>query len=492
MRGNLGHQRVPSIKPGENMHVSPPRPAGALQATASPHAPWIERASWALYDFANTIFSMNVATLYFSVWLIADLHASNTAYAVGNGVASLLVVLSVPVLGAISDARRRRKVWVVGFTIASCLACALIGVLGQKTLPLSGAEIATGVPLPANWHPTLGTFGWVIVAFIVANYTYQAAQPFYNAMMPDLAPPEEQGRLSGIGTAVGYVGTIVGLVLVFPFFSGAIPLLGALPSAVIGFLRTAVPFTSHAGRVSTFVPTAILFLLFSLPLFFFCRDHNPRKEAVPLNLRAAFGDVAHTLRDARQHPGALTFIFASFLYQDAIGTIVSFMAIYAVKAMGFARGSEITLFLVLTIPAIFGSYAAGRLVDRYGARRTLLYTIVGWILLLLAMISVPTQAAFWGVGLLIGLIFGAVPTAERPLLLSLVPNEEAGRYFSLMLLSSRAAAVAGPFIWSLTVDLLEPGQGSGLAYRAAVLTVVAMFALSLVLLARVPERHARA
>jgi UMF1 family MFS transporter len=473
------------------MHDTLLRPLGSPEATTTGRAPWIERASWALYDFANTIFSMNVATLYFSVWLIADLQASSTAYAVGNGIASLLVVLSVPVLGAISDATRRRKPWVVGFTIASCIACALIGVLGQKTLPLSGAEMVNGTPLPLAWHPTLGTFGWVIAAFVIANYTYQAAQPFYNAMMPDLAPPEEQGRLSGIGTAVGYVGTIVGLILVFPFFSGAIPLLGALPGTVIGFLRTAVPFTSHAGRVSTFVPTAILFLVFSLPLFLFCHDHSPRRDPAPLKLRAAFADVVHTLRDARAHPGALTFLFASFLYQDAIGTIVSFMAIYAVKAMGFARGSEITLFLVLTIPAIFGSYAAGRLVDRFGARRTLIWTIVAWILLLIAMISVPTQNAFWGVGLLIGLIFGSVPTAERPLLLSLVPSEEAGRFFSLMLLSSRAAAVAGPFIWGLTVDGLEPGQGTGLAYRAAVLTVVVMFALSLVLLARVPERHAQ-
>jgi UMF1 family MFS transporter len=455
-------------------------------------APWIERASWALYDFANTIFSMNVATLYFSVWLIADLGASNTAYALGNGISSLLVVVSVPVLGALSDARRQRKVWVVGFTIASCIACAAIGVLGQRTLPLAGAEVLGGTMLPAGWHPTLGTFGWVLVAFVVANYTYQAAQPFYNAMMPELVPPEEQGRLSGIGTAVGYVGTIVGLILIFPFFNGAVPLLGALPASFTGTLRALVPFTAHAGRVSTFVPTAILFAFFSLPLFVFCRDRNPRRERTRVPWREAFRDVAHTLRDARRHPGALPFILASFLYQDAIGTIVSFMAIYAVKAMGFARGTETTLFVVLTVPAILGSYVAGRLVDRYGARRTLVLTILGWIALLIAMVVVPTQQAFWVVGLMIGLIFGGVPTAERPLLLSLVPEEEAGRFFSLMLLSARAAAVAGPLIWSLTVDGLEPTRGTGLAYRAAVLTVVAMFAASLLLLRRVPDRPAPA
>jgi UMF1 family MFS transporter len=468
-------------------HVAP---SAAHEARASAlRAPVVQRASWALYDFANTIFSMNVATLYFSVWLIADLGASNSVYALGNGISSLLVVLSVPLLGALSDARRRRKPWVVGFTIAACIGCAAIGIFGQRTLPVIG-EGTIGATANAGWHPTVGAFGWVLAAFIVANYCYQAAQPFYNAMLPELVPPEEQGRLSGIGTAVGYVGTIVGLLLVVPFFNGAFPLLGAIPASVLDTLRTLVPFTSHGGRVSTFVPTAILFLLFSLPLFLLCRDRHPRRGKI--EWRQTFANVAHTLRDARDHKGALPFIFASFLYQDAIGTIVSFMALYAVKAMGFAKGAETTLFLVLTVPAIFGSYVAGRLVDRFGAKRTLILSIVSWIVLLLAMIAVPTQQAFWIVGLFIGLIFGAVPTAERPMLLSLVPEQEAGRFFSLMLLSSRAAAIAGPWVWAVTVDSLEPGRGAGFAYRAAVLTVALMFAASLVLMRLVPDRGPRA
>ena len=450
-------------------------------------APWRERASWALYDFANTIFSMNVATLYFSVWLIKDLGASSTLYAIGSDISSILVVLSVPFLGALSDARRRRKPWVMWFTIVSCIACAAIGIVGQTSIPVMGAQtIDSGSPV-SGWHPTFGSLFWVIFAFTIANYTYQAAQPFYNAMMADLAPPEEQGRLSGIGTAVGYVGTIVGLLLVSPFFGGELPLLGPLPHAFVTGLRTLIPFTSHAGRVSTFVPTALLFLLFSLPLFVFCRDHHPVLQKTAVSWKRAFADVLSTLRDARKYPGATSFILASFLYQDAIGTIVSFMAIYAIKAMHFPDGTETTLFLVLTIPAIFGSYLAGHLTDWIGPRRTLVFTILAWIGLLLAMIMIPSQKGFWGVGLLIGLVFGGIPTAERPMLLSLIPREEAGRFFSLMLLSSRAAAVAGPLIWGITVDLLEPARGTGTAYRAAVMTVAAMFALSLLLLRRVPE-----
>lgn len=471
------------------MHDSDPRHAGAPSLIASTRAPLRERASWALYDFANTIFSMNVATLYFSVWIIADLGASNTTYAIGNGVSSLLVVLSVPLLGALSDARRRRKPWVVGFTIASCISCAAIGVFGQTTLPITGGETIGGTTLPPSWHPTMGTFAWVLAAFIIANYTYQAAQPFYNAMMPELAPPDEQGRLSGFGTAIGYIGTIVGLLLIVPFFNGALPLFGALPERLVTTLRTIVPFTSHAGRVSTFVPTALMFLMFSLPLFIYCRDHYPVAHKTTIRWSQAFRDVGLTLHDARRYPGVMPFILASFLYQDAIGTIVSFMAIYAVKAMGFGRGTETTLFLVLTIPAIFGSYFAGRLVDRFGARRTLVITILTWIALLIAMVLAPSREAFWGVGLMIGLIFGGIPTAERPMLVALVPAQETGRFFSLMLLSSRAAAVAGPFIWGLTVDTLEPTRGTGLAYRAAVLTVALMFAASLVLMRYVPDRR---
>src|SRR5258706_11897125 len=449
-----------------------------------------ERASWALYDFANTIFSMNVATLYFAVWLIADMGASNTVYAVGNGVASLLVVLSVPLLGAISDGTRRRKPWVVGFTLVSCAACAAIGVLGQTTLPVRGDEVRAP-DLVAPWHPTFSSFGWVLVVFVMANYAYQAAQPFYNAMMSELVPPEERGRLSGIGTAVGYVGTIVGLILVFPFFSGAVPVLGALPAGFMNALRAIVPYTSRGGRVSTFVPTALLFLLFSLPLFLFCKDHNVIHGKKRVAWRQAFRDVQHTLDEARKYPGTLRFILTSFLYQDAMGTIIANMALYAIFAMGFVKGSEATLFVILTVPAVIGSYGIGRLVDLFGPKRTLSWVLAGWILLLISMIVVPSRTPFWIVGACIGLIYGGVATAERPLLLSLVPDVEAGRFFSLMVLLSRAAAVVGPFVWAFPVDGLTPSMGIGFAYRAGVLTVAIGMTLALWMLHGVPDNFSR-
>src|SRR5690349_8611744 len=138
-------------------------------------APARERWSWALYDFSNTIFSMNVATLYFAVWLVTDIGASEVQYATANGIASVMVVAAIPILGAISDVRRRRKQWVVWFTVLSCVACVLMGVFGVSTLPLVGTGIDTGTMRDTQWHPTTLVLLPVLACYVIANFAYQAA-----------------------------------------------------------------------------------------------------------------------------------------------------------------------------------------------------------------------------------------------------------------------------------------------------------------------------
>jgi UMF1 family MFS transporter len=451
-------------------------------------APARERWSWALFDFANTIFSMNVASLYFGVWLVSDLGASNTTYALSSAVASVLIILALPALGAMSDARRRRKNWVVGFALLSGAATVLIGILGYTTVPLVGQEVINPATLAADWRPGFSELKWVLAAFVLANFAYQAALPFYNAMLPELVPAKDQGRMSGIGVAMGYVGSIVGVIMVMPFFTGGFPMLGRLSDGVLNVLHL-IPFTDQGGRASTFVPTGLLFLAFSVPLIIFCKDHDPAPGNTPVKWREAFGQLKTTLADAKNHPGVVRFLLTTFLYQDAVGTIIGFMAVYAVRAIGFEEGSETTLFIVLTVPAILGSYIYGRLTDRWGPKRALSTTLLVWVFVLLLMIAAPTKAMFWAVGFLIGLNFGGVNTVERPLLLSLVPDAMAGRYFSLMVLSARAAAIAGPIIWSLIVDSTEGPLGTQLAYRLAVGFIALMFLAAWWLLKGVPDKR---
>src|SRR5438093_1408433 len=83
--------------------------------------------------------------------------------------ASVLVVISIPVLGAISDAYRRRKRWVVGFTLLSCVACAAMGILGETSLPVVGDQVLVGASAPVGWTPGIRELGWVLIAYTIAN-----------------------------------------------------------------------------------------------------------------------------------------------------------------------------------------------------------------------------------------------------------------------------------------------------------------------------------
>jgi UMF1 family MFS transporter len=261
-----------------------------------------------------------------------------------------------------------------------------------------------------------------------------------------------------------------------------------VPAGLLAALRS-LPYSSVGGRVSTFVPTAILFLGFSLPLFFFCRDRNATRDKKPIPWRQAFLDLKGTVAETKRYPGSLRFILTSFIYQDAMGTIVTSMALYAIFAMDFQKGAEANVFLVMTIPAVLGSYLIGKLVDRIGAKKTLSLVLLCWVILLTAMIAIPSRTAFWTIGLIIGFIYGGVNTAERPLLLTLIPAAEAGRFFSLMVLSSRAAAVVGPLIFAFTVDGLVPTAGAHVAYRAGVGTIGVAMLIALVMLQKVPDKH---
>lgn len=407
-------------------------------------APPIERWSWALYDFANTIFSMNIATLYFAVWIVTERGASNTAFSLATSLSSAAVLLAAPYFGALSDASRRRKPWVIGFTLACVAATALLS-------PLANAPLF----LP-------------LLAFALANTAYQMALPFYNAMLPELVPEEKRGRLSGYGTAAGYVGSIVGVLSV-------------------------VPLVKTGGRQAAFLPTALLFLLFSLPLMVFCRDHLSRPRGDRPRVR--FGEIARgaieAFRAARRHPGLLRFIFASWFYQDALGTTIAFMAIFAVSVLGLPAGGETTLFAVLTVPAVLGSFLTGIVSDKIGPRRTLLLVLWGWIVGLVSIALAPSLSLFWVCGVVLGFVFGGIWTVERPLLLTLVPEAEAGRFFGLLTLSARAAAIVGPLLWALLVDGLASRVGKEAAYRFAVASLSLFMAAAIWLLRGVPERGLR-
>ncbi len=367
---------------------------------------------WLSYDFANTIFSMNILTMYFAQWIIIDLGYPDIYYSTAYSISMIAVALTLPILGHRSDLLCNRKRYLVMFTFGCIVATTFLGVS-----VFAIGDIAV-----------LGMLALVSVA--VANYFYEGSLVFYNALLPSVSNKSNVGTISGLGVGLGYVGAIVGLLLIQPVVDGAIPWI-------------------PAGRQSAFLPTAMLFLLFFLPTFLFLKD---KQATVPVlsesrGLRRLWKD----LRDARKYPGAFRFLIADFLFEDAIATLIIFMAVYAEKVMGFPDSTKVTLFIVSTISAVIGSVLSGRISDRLGHYRTLKAVVCGWVLLLTAVAFTTSRPMYWVLGSIFGVLLGSTWTISRPLLNQLVPERKLGLFYGLYSLSGRAAAVLGPILWGLVV-----------------------------------------
>lgn len=412
--------------------------------------------SWCLYDFANTIFSMNVVSLYFPLWLTADLGAGDLWVSVANSGSMAFVALSMPLLGVHADYGRRRRAFLISLTALACAATALIGFGGG--LSVAGA----------------------VVAFMVANYAYQGGLVFYNALLPSVAAPGEVGRVSGYGVALGYLGAIGGMVLVLPFSTGKL-------------LGWSVPWVSAGGRAATFLPTALLFALFSLPCLLWVPEPSPSKPEGPgrISTAEAFRKVLDGLTDARRYPGVRAFLVAKFLYEEAIATVIIFMAVYANRVWGFSESELTPFFIISTISAVAGSVVLGRVTDRVGPKKTLQGVLAGWIICLVLVVLSKGRLMAWAVGSAVGVCLGGVWTAARPLMVELVPKEELAEFFGLYAMSGKAAAIVGPLLWG-GVLWASSEWPDHLRYRAAVGVLALMLTAGLsVLYWLVPEGRER-
>lgn len=406
--------------------------------------------AWALYDFANTLFAMNVISLYFALWVTQDMKAPDLAYSVAASTALLAVALLSPTFGAWSDRVGRRISFIGVFTL---LCCAAIAAVSWVT------NLYVGLAL-----------------FIVSVFAYQMAQVSYNAMLPELAEPHEMGKVSGYGTAIGYLGSIFGVIMIMPFVSGKL----------FGW-ETPIPAGGNRGA---FLPVAILFMLFALPLILGVKD---RAKPNPDASRPGLGQLVASWKAARKVPGMTRYLFANLLFFDALNTVIGFMAIYATRVLGFdsARNEVQTVLMLATLFAFLGSLAWGAMVDRIGSKRALILDLILWIVALLGFIVIHDKAiATWVLAPMVGIAMGGTWTASRALLANLAPRERQGEFFGLYSLAGKFAAVLGPLTWGVITSLFAfmPIGKYQLALGAQLIFVLG----GLWLLLRVPDPQGRA
>jgi UMF1 family MFS transporter len=408
---------------------------GGLTPTGRARVP----AAWALYDFANTIFSYAIVSTAIGLWLTEEAQFGQD---LGQLVQTICIVVSVginallsPPLGALSDRGGRRLPFLAFFTVLTIVPAAVIGL----TPAVLGA-----------------------ILFTLANFSYQAALIYYDATLAVVSYPATRGTLSGIGVGIGYMGTIVialVLILVDP------PVAGYFPIAMA------------------------LFAVFAIPIFLFVRERGTGAPAFTReDARRSFGQVRRSIAHAREVPGLGRFLLGRFFYSDAVNTIIVVMSVVAVRAVGLSEREFLMVSLLLTVVAIVMSVVWGRLVDRFGPRRTLLWVLASWAVgLLIGVVSLSLPGTPLGIGLfvlagtIVGSGLGGVQVADRVFMLRLSPPDKIGEFFGLYGLVGKGSQVVGQTLYGVTVFLLFDTLGNG-AYQVAVLTLLGTMVIGYLLI----------
>ena len=414
--------------------ASPPATARGL-AALTPSGRAIVPASWALYDFANTIFSFAVVSGAIGLYLVSDRQFGERD---GNALLSVAVVVSVginalvsPILGAFSDRGAGRMPFLLFFT-ALCI----------------GATFFI-----ADFPPVVG-----LALFIVANFAYQAALIYYDATLKTVGYPKTRGKLSGLGTGIGYCGTVFVGLLIF-----------GLDVAVVDRFRL----------------TALLFALFAIPIFLFVRE--PSVHGAPAitgaEIRDSFGQLKRSIAHAREVPSLGRFLVGRFFYSDAVNTVIIVMSVVTVKVFGLSEQNSVLVLLSLTLVAIAMSFVWGLLVDRQGPKRTLVTVLISWAVGLLigglAMGLGPDGfILFLVAGAILGSGLGGVQVADRVLMVRLSPPDKIGEFFGIYGLVGKGSQVIGQAVYGLLLFLLLDSMGKG-AYQVAVLSLLVTMLIGL-------------
>ena len=413
-------------------------------AALTPSGRAVVPAGWALYDFANTIFSYAIVSTAIGLWLTSD---ARFGQGLGQLVQGIVIAVSVglnalvsPILGALSDRNGRRMPFLFFFTALTIVPCVLIG------------------PSPA----VIGA-----ILFTIANFGYQAALIYYDATLTIVSRPETRGKLSGIGVGVGYMGTIF----------------AAVTLIVLGITESPDPIFLIAG---------ILFALFAIPIFLVVRD-APRPAAAsaagsPVTLadvKGSLTQVRTTIGHARTVPGLLRFLAGRFFYSDAVNTLIVVMSVVAVKAVGLSQGQWLMVSVVLTVVAIAASFGWGWLVDRYGPKRTLITVLASWVVgLVLGTLSLGLAGSGTGIaifvvaGAILGSGLGGVQVADRVFMIRLSPPERIGEFFGLYGLVGKGSQVIGQLLYGAILFLLFDSLGVG-AYQVAILSLLVTMGIGL-------------
>lgn len=418
-----------------------------------------EQRGWYVYDWACSVYSTSVLTVFLGPYLTSVAKAAADAdgfvhplgvpvragsfFAYTVSLSVILALFVMPLAGAAADRTGRKKPLLAASAYLGAAATAGMFFLSGDRYLLGGALL------------------------VIANASLAVSMVLYNSYLPQIAPPEERDAVSSRGWALGYA-------------SGALVLLANL------WL-----YTAH-DTFGVSESTAVRICLASAGVWWGAftvvplrRLRDRRTPPGPDRTAPGFRHFVATVKDMRRYPLTLSFLLAYLVYNDGVQTVISQASVYGSEELGLGQSTLIVAVLLVQILAVAGALGMGRLARAYGAKYTILGSLVAWTVTIGAGYFLPPESPVWFFALAvgIGLVLGGTQALSRSLFSHLVPAGKEAEYFSAYEMSDRGMSWLGPLVFGVAYQL----TGS---YRDAIVSLVVFFLVGFALLARVPVRQA--
>ena len=406
-----------------------------------------EKFSWSLYDWANSVFATTVLAgffpLFFKSFWAGDLDDATSTALLGtvSSVAGLIIVLIAPILGAMADLSRNKKLFLLIF--------ALLGIISTSIL----------------FFISYGFWEWSLIIFGLSIIGFSGANIFYDSLLIDVSSDEDRNYVSSMGYALGYLG------------GGILFLINVLMYLYPSYFNLN---SQTEGILYSFLSVALWWFVFSMPLFLFVKQKNINDIADFKNpFKQSFIRVLNTFREIKKYKAVLIFLIAYWFYIDAIDTIVRMAVAYGTD-LGFDSSKLIIALIFTQFIGFPATFAYGYLAEKFGLFNMLVVGILIYILICIYSLFITSATDFFILAGLVGLVQGGVQSVSRTIFSRLIPQDKATEFFGFYNLIGKSAVVVGPALVGWMAYIFDNP-------KAGIISLLLLFIPGIIILFYVPK-----
>ena len=409
--------------------------------------------SWALYDWANSAFATTVMAGFFPIFFAQywsnpeDLSISTFYLGLGNSVASIIVVLLAPILGAIADRGTYKKRFLVFFAFLGILMTAGLALISQ------------------------GMWQIALLTYVIATVGFSGANIFYDSLLPAVSNKDNVDYVSGLGYALGYIGG--GILIVINFFMISSP-------SFFGFADDV------EGIKWSFISVALWWAIFSIPILLFVKEPKYHKAETSLQtIKSGFKQLKNTFNEIRHLKVVFTFLIAYWLYIDGVDTTVRMAADFGIT-LGFDSTTIMGALVLVQFIAFFATLFYVKFADKIGIKNAIYFAIAAYMVIILSGYFVTEAWHFYVIAGMIGCFQGGIQTLSRSLYARIIPENKSGQFFGFFNMWGKFAAVIGPLLMgSVTLILSNIIDDQILSARIGLQSIMILFILGALVLSKV-------